>query len=205
MRQPVITPIRQCGGEGRCNLTVTALCACGLPFSSATSSSNAERAKMAAIVQDDLKQLGMHVEIVPVEFRSYLDRVFRTEDSDACIMGLASFGADPNSDINMGLSSGGSHVWNLGEAKPATPWEAEIDRLMELQLGSRDFHGRKHFHDQVQGILSADQRVIFLAGPGILAGAKDTIGNFRPAILEPYVLWNVEQVYIRSTTAGGTQ
>jgi peptide/nickel transport system substrate-binding protein len=32
----------------------------------------------------------------------------------------------------------------------------------------------------------------------LLVGAKNTIGNFHPAVLEPYVLWNVEQLYQRS-------
>ncbi|HVH60586.1 MAG TPA: ABC transporter substrate-binding protein, partial [Candidatus Sulfotelmatobacter sp.] len=43
-------------------------------FSIITSSSNADRAKMAALVQDDLKQLGMRAQVVPLEFRSLLDR-----------------------------------------------------------------------------------------------------------------------------------
>jgi len=93
-------------------------------FSIITSSSNADRMKMATIVADDLKQLGMHVQVVPLEFRSLIDRVFQTKDYEACLLALASFDADPNSDINVWLSSGGSHLWNLGQAHPATPWEA---------------------------------------------------------------------------------
>src|SRR5260370_41510880 len=68
-------------------------------FSILTSSSNADRAKMAALVQADLKQLGMRVQVVPLEFRSLLDRVTQTKEYDACVMGIASFDADPNSDI----------------------------------------------------------------------------------------------------------
>jgi hypothetical protein len=40
--------------------------------------------------------------------------------------------------------------------------------------------------------------MIFLASPDILVAAKKSIGNFRPAVLEPYVLWNVEQLYQRN-------
>jgi len=49
----------------------------------------------------------------------------------------------------------------------------------------------------VQQILSEQQPMIFLASPDILAGAKNSIGNFHPAVLEPYILWNVEQLYIK--------
>jgi len=103
-------------------------------FSILTSSSNANYPKMAALVQDDLRQLGMRVQVVPLEFRSLLDRVLQTKEFDACLLGLVSFDADPTADTNVWLSSGGSHLWNPSQAHPATAWEAEIDRLMEQQL-----------------------------------------------------------------------
>ena len=169
-------------------------------FSIVTSSSNAERTKMATLIQDDLKQLGMHVQVVPLEFKSLLDRVLQTKEYDACVLGVANYDADPNSDINVWLSSGGSHFWNLGQTKPSTAWEAEIDQLMEKQLASRTFDERKRSYDRIQEIIRDNQPLIFLASPDILAGAKNTIGNFRPAILEPYVLWNVEQIYLRPSS-----
>jgi len=46
-------------------------------FSIVSSSSNTQRMKMAALVQDDLSHLGMQVQIVPLDFRAMLDRVFR--------------------------------------------------------------------------------------------------------------------------------
>lgn len=168
-------------------------------FSILTSSSNADRTKMAALIQDDLKQLGMQVQVVPLEFRSLLDRVTQTKEYDACVLGLASFDADPNSDINVWLSSGGTHLWNPSQAHPATPWEAEIDNLMEQQLVARSLEERKKLYGRVQEILVDNQPMIFLASPDILVGARNTIGNFHPAVLEPYALWNVEELYVRNS------
>jgi peptide/nickel transport system substrate-binding protein len=168
-------------------------------FSILTSSSNADRTKMASLIQDDLKQLGMRVQVAPLEFRSLIDRVTQTKEYDACVMGLVSFDADPNSDINVWLSSGGTHLWNPSQTHPATSWEAEIDRLMGLQLTVTGGVQRKKLYDRVQEILAENQPMIFLASPDILVGAKNTIGNFHPAVLEPYVLWNVEQLYLRGT------
>jgi len=166
-------------------------------FSLITSSSNADRTKMAALIQDDLKQLGMHVQVVPLEFRSLLDRVTQTKEYDACVLGIASFDADPNSDINVWLSSGGTHLWNPSQTHAATPWEAEIDRLINEQMYARTFEQRKKLYDRAQEILWDNQPMIFLASPDILTGARKTVGNFRPAVLEPYVVWNVEQLYLR--------
>jgi len=167
-------------------------------FSILTSSSNADRSKMAALLQDDLKQLGMRVQVVPLEFRSLLDRVTQTREYDACIMGIASYDADPNSDINVWLSSGGTHLWNPSQAHPATPWETEIDHLIEEQLSARTFDQRKKLYDRAQEILAEYQPMIFLASPDILAGAKNSVGNFHPAVLEPYILWNVEQLFLKT-------
>jgi peptide/nickel transport system substrate-binding protein len=167
-------------------------------FSILTSSTNADRAKMAALLQDDLKQLGMRVQVVPLEFRSLLDRVTQTKEYDACVMGIASYDADPNSDINVWLSSGGTHLWNPSQSHPATPWEAEIDRLVEEQMSAPAFEQRKKLYDRAQEILTEYQPMIFLASPDILAGAKNSVGNFHPAALEPYVLWNVEQLFLKT-------
>lgn len=174
-------------------------------FSILTSSSNADRTKMATLIQDDLKQLGMHVQVVPLEFRSLIDRVTQTKEYDACLLGLASFDADPNSDLNVWLSSGGTHLWNPAQPHPATAWEAEIDRLMEQQLATPGYEQRKKLYDRVQEILTENQPMIFLASPDILAGAKNSVANFHPAILEPYALWNVEQLYFRNSAENASR
>ena len=172
-------------------------------FTILTSSSNADRMKMATLIQDDLRQLGMRVQVVPLEFRSLIDRLMQTKEYDACVLGLVSFDADPNSDMNVWLSSGGTHLWNPSQSHPATPWEAEIDRLMEEQLTATRYEERKRLYGRVQEILAEYQPMIFLASPDILVAAKNTIGNFHPAVLEPYVLWNVEQLYVRSGAGNG--
>jgi peptide/nickel transport system substrate-binding protein len=174
-------------------------------FSIITNSSNADRTKMAALIQDDLKQLGMHVQVVPLEFRSLLDRVMQTKEYDSCVLGIGSLDADPNTDINVWLSSGGTHLWNPSQAHPATPWEAEIDRLFNEQMYARTFEQRKKLYDRAQEILWEYQPMIFLASPDILAGAKKSVGNFRPAVLEPYVLWNVEQLYHKNDAVNATR
>jgi peptide/nickel transport system substrate-binding protein len=169
-------------------------------FSILTSSSNADRTKMATLIQDDLKQLGIRVQVVPLEFRSLLDRVTQTKEYDACILAIASFDADPNSDINVWLSSGGMHFWNPSQTRSLTAWETEIDSLMEQQLTASSYEERKKLYDRVQEILAENQPMIFLASPDILVGAKNSIGNFHPAVLEPYVLWNVEQLYFKNSS-----
>ncbi|MGD0758980.1 MAG: ABC transporter substrate-binding protein [Candidatus Sulfotelmatobacter sp.] len=167
-------------------------------FSILTSTSNAQRTKMATIIQDDLSKLGMNVHIVPLEFRAVIDRVFQTYDYEASIMALGGGDADPNPEMNVWLSSGGTHLWHLGETKPATEWESQIDQLMQKQMVQLNYKDRKRLNDQVQEIIAANTPYVFLATPNILVGAKKNLANFKPAILEPTTLWNVEQLYFLS-------
>ena len=65
-------------------------------------------------------------------------------------------------------------------------------------MSARTFTERKKLYDRAQEILAENQPLIFLASPDILVGAKNTVGNFHPAVLEPYVLWNAEQLYLKN-------
>ena len=166
-------------------------------FSILTSASNAQRSQMATLIQDDLKQLGMKVQAVPMEFKSVLDRVFQTHNYDAAILALGGGDVDPNSQINVWMSNGSSHVWELGESKPATAWEEQIDSLMNQQLTTLDFKRRKQLYDRVQEIAAQQLPIVCLASPNVLVGARQSIANLKPAILDHYTLWNAEQLYIK--------
>lgn len=169
-------------------------------FSIITSSSNAQRMKMATLLQDDLSHLGMQVHVVPLEFRALIDRVFQSFDYDAAIMGLGGGDADPNPEMNVWISSGTSHLWHLHETEPATGWEREVDGLMQQQMITLDYGKRKQLYDRVQELIAQQLPFIFLATPNILAAADPRVGNFHPAILDPYTLWNADQLYIRTST-----
>jgi len=94
------------------------------------------------------------------------------------------------------LSNGSSHLWNLGEVKPATAWEAEIDDLMHRQLSTLRFTQRKKLYDRVQQLIAENVPLVSLLTPNVLVVAKDRVRNFRPAILDHNTLWSVEELYL---------
>jgi hypothetical protein len=55
----------------------------------------------------------------------------------------------------------------------------------------------KQSYGRVQDLVAANLPLIFLAAPHILAGAREHRGNFKPAILNPYTLWNAEELFLR--------
>ncbi|HEY1939385.1 MAG TPA: ABC transporter substrate-binding protein [Candidatus Angelobacter sp.] len=164
-------------------------------FSIIVASSNTQRGQIATLIQDDLKKIGIMAHVVPMEARSANDRVLNSHDYEAIVMGLVSGDADPTPDMNILMSNAQSHFWHLGEKTPATPWEAELDQLMQKQLVTIDYQQRKRIYDQVQEILAQQLPMIYLASPNILVGAREDLGNFHPAIIEQYTFWNAEELY----------
>jgi peptide/nickel transport system substrate-binding protein len=171
-------------------------------FSIVTSSSNTQRMKMATLVQDDLSHLGIQVNVVPLDFRAMLDRVLHSFDYDAAIMALGGGDPDPNPEMNVWLSSGSTHLWHMGETQPATDWEREIDQLMQEQMITLNYEKRKRLYDRVQELIAGNLPFIFLATPDVLVAAKGQVGNFHPAVLDHYTLWNADQLYLRTRTQG---
>jgi len=164
-------------------------------FTIVTNAANAARVQMATIIQDDLRELGIQAQVVPLENRALLDRVLKTHDYDAALMAVASGDADPTSEMNVWVSSGPTHLWRLGAAAPLGPWEKEIDELMQRQLVTLDGAARKRLYDRVQQLVAENLPMIPLVSPNVLVGAKSGLGNFRPAILDPQVLWNVDELF----------
>jgi peptide/nickel transport system substrate-binding protein len=170
-------------------------------FTIVTNAANATRVQMATILQDDLREIGMQAQVVPLENRALLDRVLRTQDYDAALMAIATGDVDPNSDMNVLISSGPTHLWRPGAPTPLGPWEKEIDDLMQRQLVTLDGAARKRLYDRVQQLMAENLPMIPLVSPNVLVGAKAGLGNYRPAILDPQVLWNVDELFWRAEAA----
>lgn len=164
-------------------------------------SSSQQRTQMATLIQEDLKQIGITVHVVTMEARAAVDRVLNSHDYDSVIMGLASGDVDPTPDQNVLMSTGTTHLWHLGEKTPATPWEAELDRLFQEQLVTLNYPKRKKLYDRIQEIEAEQLPMIYLVTPSVLVAAQENLGNFRPAVIEQYTLWNAEELFWR-TPAG---
>ncbi len=166
-------------------------------FSIVFNAGNPQYEQAATLLQADLAEIGMDVKVVPLEFRALLDRVFKSYEYDAAIMALASGDADPNSEMNVWTSDGGAHVWNLGPRRVQLPWQNEIDRLMQQQMITPYYEERKRMYDSVQQLVWENLPIICLVSPDVLVGATERLGNFNPAILADYTLWNADELFLR--------
>jgi peptide/nickel transport system substrate-binding protein len=166
-------------------------------FSILTNPSNAQRTKIATIIQDDLAQIGMKVNVVPHEFQAIMTKVFDSLDYEASILGLVSGDADPNPEINVWTSGGGTHLWAQSEIQPLTPWQVELNTLMKRQTAILDYKHRKQAYDRVQELVATYDPVICMVSPNVLVGAKASLGGVRPSVMGNHLLWNAEQLFWR--------
>jgi peptide/nickel transport system substrate-binding protein len=169
-------------------------------FSLMVSASNQERGRMAAMIAQDLKEVGIGVQVAAIEFRTLLDRVLRSKSYEACILDFASGDVDPGSEMSVWTSGGAQHVWAPAQSAPGADWEAQIDLLMRQQMATPAYSARKRLYDQVQQIEAREVPAVMLVSPDILVAAKTRVGNFRPALLDHYTLWNADELYLRPAT-----
>lgn len=129
-------------------------------FSLVTNSGNRARERAAALIQQDLAALGIRLNIVTLDFPALIQRISQTFQYETCLLGLINVDLDPNGQMNVWLSSSVNHAWNPNQKTPATPWEAEIDRLMRSQASTIDPARRKSQFDRVQEIIWQEAPVL---------------------------------------------
>jgi peptide/nickel transport system substrate-binding protein len=163
-------------------------------FSILTNAGNATRLKIATLIQQDLAAIGMQVTVVALDFPALMDRLLHKQDYDACLLGPANVEPDPNTWMNIWMSSSPNHQWNPSEKTPATPWEAQIDKLMQEQGTTLLQRNRKQAFDQVQQIVADEQPFIYLVYPNTLYALSPNLVGVQPSIFQPGLIWNIANV-----------
>ena len=174
-------------------------------FTVITNAGNKSREQMVTMIQQDLSQIGIKVNLVTLDFPSLIERITRTYDYEACLLGLVNTDLDPNSQMNVWLSSAENHQWNPRQMNPATAWEAELDRLMRAQSSSITDKKRKSDFDKVQQIVAEQQPFIYLVNKDAMSAVSPAVIGSSPAVLDPHAFWNAEVFRMGLDPALGAQ
>lgn len=164
-------------------------------FSLMTNAGNTYRERMAAMIQQDLAGIGIRLNVVTLDFPSLIERITRSYNYEACLLGLVNDDLDPNAQMNVWLSSADNHQWNPNQKTPATAWEAEIDRLMRAQAAEMDAGRRKQEVDRVQEIVWQQEPFLYLVNKDALTAFSADLQNVRPVALRPQLYWNIEELW----------
>ncbi|HET8922773.1 MAG TPA: ABC transporter substrate-binding protein [Candidatus Acidoferrum sp.] len=174
-------------------------------FTLVTNSGNTVREKMAAMIQQDLSQIGIKVSVVTLDFPSLIERMTRTFDYEACLLGLVNTDLDPSGVMTVWLSSGENHQWNPNQKNPATPWEAEMDKLMREQASAIADKDRKKKFDRVQQIIYEQQPFIYLVNRDVLTAVSPAVVGVAPTVLNPQAFWNADVLQLGPAPQLGAQ
>jgi peptide/nickel transport system substrate-binding protein len=158
---------------------------------------NEPRKLMAAVIQQDLERLGMRVQVAPLETQAVAERVAKTFDYEAVLMGLTLTDPEPSSYAGFLLSGSATHQWAPRQPQPATQWEARLDRLVAAQAREGGVEQRRALFREIQQVMAEQLPVIPVAARHIVSAAHARVGNYRPSSIFPYSLWNAEELFLR--------
>lgn len=168
---------------------------------SIVTNANKNRERMATLIQQDLAGIGIKVNVVTLDFPSLIDRMTNSYNYEACLLGFVNDDLDPNSEMNVWLSSSENHQWDPKQKTPATPWEAQIDKLMREQASTLDQAKRKKYYDEVQQIVWEQEPFIYLINRDSLSAVSPALQNVHPTILRPQVYWNIDELSLNQQLA----
>lgn len=155
--------------------------------------------KGAAVIRDQLKPLGLRVDVVTLDNSAVIQR-FLSGNYDSVYFPLLPTDTDPASNLDFWLSSGSAHVWDIGEPKPATGWERRLDELMARQAASADENERGRLFADVQRIFAEHQPVIYFIAPKVFVATTARVSGITPAVQRPQILWSADMISIGGPT-----
>ena len=170
-------------------------------FNLYTNAGNLEREALGVMIKQDLEKLGMKVNFKPIEFNSLVNKLTKTYDWDLAIMGLTGSPFEPHEGVNVWLSKGPLHMFNMQNDSYARSnkspyyWEIELDKIFEEGAQKLTFDERKQLYDKYQEIIYEEKPIIYLYSPTRITAIRNKIKNIYPTPIGG-ILYNMDEVYI---------
>jgi peptide/nickel transport system substrate-binding protein len=149
----------------------------------------------SALLRDELRKVGIAVDVVPLDANALVDRMLRG-DFEAIFFNYTATDLDPALSKDFWLSSGPAHIWNMVQAAPATDWEAEIDRLMREQAATSDQAERRRLFAEVQRVFGEQVPALYFVAPRLYMGVSSRTINLTPSVLRPQLLWSADTIAV---------
>lgn len=165
-------------------------------FTLSTNAGNPDREAEGNIIRQDWTKLGIKVNFVPEEFNSLVGKLVGTFKWEALIISIGGGGIEPVTGRNVWPSSGSLHLWWPKQEKPATEWEAEIDRLFEQAVREVNTDKRRQLYFRFQEILAQQVPIMFFAYAKTQPAVRNTLGNIKIGL--EGVFGELETLYYKS-------
>ena len=146
-----------------------------------------------ALLKERAAMIGVQLDIAPLEAGVMIQKMMAS-DYEAIYMRPLMTDLDPAGNMDMWLSSGGAHFWNMEQTMPATEWEKRIDDIMTRQAATVDLARRRELFNEVQEIFAENLPVLYFAAPRLYYAHSTRITGVLPSVLRPPVLWNADSL-----------
>jgi peptide/nickel transport system substrate-binding protein len=157
-------------------------------FTVLTNAGNEARAKTAAILQQNLAEVGIRMKIRTVEWAAFINEFIDKRKFDAVILGW-NITPDPDQfDIWHSSKTGPKELNHVGFAN------VEVDRLLDEGRSTFDLEKRKKAYFRIQEILAEEQPYVFLYVPEALPVVHNRFRGIVPApagITYNFIKWYV--------------
>jgi peptide/nickel transport system substrate-binding protein len=150
-----------------------------------------------AIIAEQAARIGVGFDVAPLESGAMIQRMLAC-DYDAIYMRAFGTDLDPATNLDFWLSSGSAHLWNLEQKKPATEWEAELDRIMTEQAATLDVERRKALFIEAQRVFAEQLPALYFAAPRTFSAYSARVRGVVPSVLRPPVLWNADSLSVEA-------
>jgi len=164
-------------------------------FTLSTNAGNADREAEGNIIRQDFSKLGIRVNFVPEEFNSLVGKLVGSFKWETMIISIGGGGIEPVTGRNVWPSSGSLHLWWPKQEKPATEWEAEIDRLFEQAVREVNTDKRRQLYFRFQEIMAQQVPILFFAYAKTQPAVRNTLGNIKIGL--EGVFGEIETLYYR--------
>jgi peptide/nickel transport system substrate-binding protein len=157
-------------------------------FTIRTNQGNEERKKVAEIIQQRLKSIGVSAEIQVIEWASFIKEFIKKRRFEAIVLGWG-VGTDPDQ----------YNVWHSSQAGPdqlnhisyANP---EVDDLLEKGRNSCDREERVKYYHRLQRVLAEDLPVVYLYFQDDLPVVSSRVRGIEPA--PAGIFYNFNEWYV---------
>ena len=157
------------------------------------------RARVAAVIQEQLRQIGVGVDVVPLDQGALFQR-YTEGQYDSIYFGIQASATDPALNAGFWRSTGEWHFWNPNQKAPTTDWERHMEDLLTRNATSPDQAERVRLFTDVQKIFVDEMPAIYFVTPKVTLAVSSRVRNPRPAPQLPQLLWSADTLAAAPST-----
>lgn len=151
--------------------------AANLTFKIVVGSLYQEFENIALVIQDQLAEIGVTVELEPVEWGTFIDRWIARDFQS--FVSYNSSGDDPDGALYSAfITDGGTNAFQFSDA--------EVDQLLEEGRATTDPDARREIYQQVETLLAEQVPAVFISTRVGFFALRDTVSGFAPTVAQTW-------------------